>query len=48
MEVFYERMNVLRAGIRKDERTKHRDELIMAREGMRLETSPPFERTKAR
>jgi hypothetical protein len=34
--------------IRKDERTKHLDKLIMEGEGIRLGTSSPFESTKAR
>ena len=41
---FYERERV----IRKDERTKHLDELIMEGEETRLEASSPFESTKAK
>jgi hypothetical protein len=41
---FYERERV----IRKDERTKHLDRLIMERKGMIVETSSPFESTGLR
>jgi len=41
---FYERERV----IRKDERTKHLDRLIMERKGMIVETSSPFESTALR
>jgi len=41
---FYERERV----IRKDERTKHLDELIMEGEETRLEASSPLESTKAK
>jgi hypothetical protein len=34
--------------IRKDERTKHLDKLIMEGEGMKLEQSSPVDSTKAR
>jgi hypothetical protein len=48
VNAFYERGVLLAGVIRKDERTKHLDELIMEGEETRLEASSPFESTKAK